>query len=103
MAYAFRWIITFIILSVLLTLASVFILDIDLLLNGLILYSSFISLLVTIIWGSIETVFIRKRQIEIENLYFLACLSAACVYYKNVSSWQGADFIEFIPKVWLTD
>jgi len=67
MAYAFRWIITFIILSVLLTLASVFILDIDLLLNGLILYSSFISLLVTIIWGSIETVFIRKRQIEIEN------------------------------------
>lgn len=62
MRYAIQWIFVFIVLTVLFVLAGVYLLKIDLPLNGIILYSAFSSLLLTIFMGWIDAVFIKKRQ-----------------------------------------
>ena len=67
LSYAFRWVVTFIILTVLVVLAALYLLDIDLPLNGIILFSAFPSLLLTIFLGWMDAVYIKKRQPGLEK------------------------------------
>ena len=62
MSYALRWIAIFVILTILVVLAAVYLADIDLPLNGIILYSAFPSLLLTILLGWIDVVYIKKSS-----------------------------------------
>lgn len=65
MKYAARCIAIFLVLTVLLTLTGVYLLGLSLHINGIILFSALISLLVTLIYGWIDAVYIKKRQPEL--------------------------------------
>lgn len=62
MSYAAQWIATFIILTILVALMFVYLVEVDLPLSGIILFSAFPSLLLTILFGSIDAVYIKKSS-----------------------------------------
>ncbi|MCW9707113.1 hypothetical protein [Fodinibius salsisoli] len=62
MKYAIRCIAIFIVLTTLLTVGAIYLLEIQMPLNGIIFFSASISLFATIIYGWIDAVYIKKRQ-----------------------------------------
>ncbi len=62
MKYAGRCIAIFIVLTILLVLADVYWIGSTMPINGIILFSALISLVVTLFYGWIDAVYIKKRQ-----------------------------------------
>lgn len=67
MKYAAKCIAIFIVLTILLTLVGTYAVKISLPFSGVFLYSAFASLLLTIFYGWIDSVYIKKRQPGLEK------------------------------------
>lgn len=62
MNYAARCITIFLVLTVLLALTGIYVLNLSMHLNGIILFSAATSMIATLIYGWIDAVYIKKRQ-----------------------------------------
>ena len=62
MKYVAQCIVLFLFLTILFVLLSVYWLDLAMHMNGIIFFSAFVSLIITIIYGWIDDVYIKKRQ-----------------------------------------
>ena len=67
MKYAAQCIVLFLVLTILFVLAGVYWLDLSMPLNGIIFFSAFISLIITIMYGWIDDVYIKKRQPDVKK------------------------------------
>jgi hypothetical protein len=67
MKFFFKCISVFVGLTILLTIAGQLVLDLAMPLSAITMFSAFISLLLTLLYGWIDAVYIQQRQPELED------------------------------------